>query len=128
MLVNEKDAKTKWCPLVRGAESHHDQNASNAGVQEGHRVPLYARCAGSACMFWRWNPTIEGRARFQAADEPTAMQEPQERPDYVPADWRWRPYELLDMDSEPAGWCEPDASVEARRMGFCGAAVRPFED
>lgn len=72
-------------------------------------------CIASLCMWWRWNPGMQ-RGFVPAEDA--------KRPDDVPATWTcW-----LGHDDRPDGWYEPDAEFNARRMGFCGAAVRPFED
>ena len=99
MLVTEKDAKTKWCPMVRAVIDGQD------------------RCMGRSCMFWRWNP---GQTRgFLPVDDASAP-----RPKNVPKSWEL----YVSYDDRPDGWHEPDAEFTARRLGFCGNAVRPFED
>ena len=60
MLLTEKEASEKWCPLVRWKfSSTSDQPASNretsATVEEGNN-PFHhkgTRCIGSKCMAWR---------------------------------------------------------------------------
>jgi hypothetical protein len=104
-LLKPIEAITKRCPpTFQGAPSN---------------------CIADQCMWWRWNPSNDNRRRFHAAPMLESTQE-QERPSFIPSDWEWHPYD--EEEGEPAGWTEPQASVEARRLGFCGAAVRPFED
>lgn len=40
MLVNEDEAKTKWCPMPR-----HDSMADSRGYN----------CIASSCMMWKWD-------------------------------------------------------------------------
>lgn len=103
MLVLEKDAREKYCPTGG-----------------------FSNCLASECMWWRWNPSESNRRQFFSAEQVDAVMEPAGRRMLVKADWTWVPYN--EEDGEPAGWLEPQASVDARRLGFCGAAVRPFED
>jgi hypothetical protein len=45
----EEEAKTAWCPMVRGAHfNHQDQNAI-----AGDYGRATTGCIGSACMAWR---------------------------------------------------------------------------
>lgn len=49
--MTEKDAKTKWCPMVRSGVTFR-QGANRWIESDGtHRI---AQCLGSACMMWRW--------------------------------------------------------------------------
>lgn len=59
MIVSEKEAATKWCPMVRAeTRRNSDAPASNCIAPstdggEGNRNPPWARCLGSGCMFWK---------------------------------------------------------------------------
>ena len=49
MLVVEREAQKKWCPMVRLDNSNRVYNTHT----DPHEVnPLY-RCLGTACMAWR---------------------------------------------------------------------------
>lgn len=56
MIMTEKEAKTKWCPMVRtglyGGVSVNRHVTDDAG-QKGE---IYAetRCLGSGCALWVW--------------------------------------------------------------------------
>jgi hypothetical protein len=50
MLISEKVARTRWCPMVRieGANRHY--NTMTDGFANSESV---YRCIGSECMGWR---------------------------------------------------------------------------
>jgi hypothetical protein len=55
MLLTEREAKTKWCPMARevrvvGNDIMGPFNIADiSGQQHRHR------CIGSECAMWRWN-------------------------------------------------------------------------
>ena len=117
MLLTETEAKKKWCPHVRAAISHEDNNACNAGV-EGSRVPSYSCCVGSGCMMWRWAEDIPRRRWVNTANG-NDMTDPGSPPN-VPESWEFCP-----ADDEDSCWVEPQGEATARRRGYCGLAGRP---
>lgn len=81
----------------------------------GHSTPF--ACMGSRCMAWRYEDLA--RPRFYMCDNPTATQEPENRPpncDWIPFD---------PDDGESACWVEREDATNARRRGYCGMAGRP---
>ena len=79
--MTEKEAKTKWCPMVRVGEDDAAGNRTaacgvvNAGLGAG--TP-WQNCIASDCMMWR------------ATDNEIKPQSPADR---------------MDAKSEPAGYC-----------------------
>jgi len=53
--MTEEQAKTKWCPMVRGGLNVHTTWGSPREPGAEQRNPAAARCIGSDCMMWRWN-------------------------------------------------------------------------
>jgi len=51
MLIKEKYAHQKWCPMVRMSAA--GDPAMNAEYKS--RIPDFATCRGGSCMMWRWN-------------------------------------------------------------------------
>ena len=58
--MKEKEARKKWCPMVRASIGCEDNNSSNRGIMEDNRLPEYAYCFGHTCMMWRWIFEIDG--------------------------------------------------------------------
>lgn len=55
MIVTEEEAKTKWCPESRVADSAEDLAPSSNRIYNGEgKVDIDCRCIASACMAWRW--------------------------------------------------------------------------
>ena len=50
MLISEKAARAKWCPMVRVEGNNRFYNTKTDGVE--NTGTLY-HCIGSACMSWR---------------------------------------------------------------------------
>lgn len=60
--MTEQEAKTRWCPFVRHADTggsfnrgSEQDNAVNAGRSQG---ACPCRCIGSECMAWRWSSRV----------------------------------------------------------------------
>jgi hypothetical protein len=53
--MTEEQAKTKWCPMVRGGLNVHTTWGSPREPGPEQRNPAAARCIGSECMMWRWD-------------------------------------------------------------------------
>lgn len=57
MMIAEKDAKTKWCPMARylaeGLVS--GKLVSISAVNRGRAGERVGECLGSGCMMWRWD-------------------------------------------------------------------------
>lgn len=57
MLATEKDATTKWCPMVRVAPFLPADGGGAVFVDNRGTQPFSAsdaRCIGTACMAWCW--------------------------------------------------------------------------
>ena len=50
MLINEKAARTKWCPMVRTEGDNRHFNTLTDGFQSSETV---YHCIASDCMGWR---------------------------------------------------------------------------
>jgi hypothetical protein len=61
MLLNEVDAKSTWCPMVRVGEGSGTDNRSCLGgkIIEGHpgAGADWDCCIASDCMLWVWHRT-----------------------------------------------------------------------
>jgi len=105
MIIEERNADTMICPIGI-ANSHPD------------RV-IDILCAGSKCMAWRWEDKHPRPNFFRPAK---AVTEEPERPEIVPANWIWIPY---DENEDIGGyWTEPQAEADKRATGYCGLAYR----
>ena len=51
MIVTEKEAATKWCPLARLTGS---ENVAWNRVETSRGEHYSTMCIGSQCMAWRW--------------------------------------------------------------------------
>ncbi len=105
MLLTETDAEMKWCPFA----------ASN---------PDNPSCIADSCAMWRWTPITNpsnGARRFREADNPAAEteQEAGTKPEHCHG------WEFCPCGEEPAGWVEPAAEADKRRLGYCGLAGKP---
>jgi hypothetical protein len=78
--MNEDEAKTKWCPMVRLIDGQPPGGAAtNRAYQEfGTEHALSNRCIGSACMMWRWDSSPNPNHTPFMAQFP-----PQAEPPYV---------------------------------------------
>jgi hypothetical protein len=67
MLLTEKEARERWCPLVRDRSTVHNEDgglaaaAVNTGRDLIHERDDHAPCIGSVCMMWRWACNEEGQ-------------------------------------------------------------------
>ena len=55
--MTEDEAKMKWCPQTRVNGASHSYNVewhTNRPSVADVDVENFDRCAGSACMAWRW--------------------------------------------------------------------------
>jgi hypothetical protein len=50
-MLTEKEAREKWCPMVRYSSGTGDDAANRFGVTS----PAVCRCIASDCMMWRWD-------------------------------------------------------------------------
>lgn len=55
MLVTEKEAREKWCPLVRSM--HAEFGLSWNRSADPVATAKYCNCIASDCMMWRWYET-----------------------------------------------------------------------
>ena len=63
--MTEDEAKTKWCPFVRGDNSDNAINRWCDGkVPDGQYAMAY--CIGSQCMAWRWRMSPADAAQVNA--------------------------------------------------------------
>jgi hypothetical protein len=68
MTVTQKEAQTKWCPMVR----HSEDGAGN--------------CIGSECMMWMWSVTRES-TKYSGGGRTPPMSAPG---DELPKEeWQW---------------------------------------
>lgn len=81
-MMTEADAKTKWCPFSRPVMPRTEDCGFQAGNRDYDRTdgapsgavaiagPLN-NCIGSACMAWRWHPSlsIDNPGRAAAAGQ-----------------------------------------------------------
>ncbi len=103
-MYTEAEAKTKQCcgPMTCGIWVN------------GGRERL---CATTGCMAWRWRrkSALDHRNRIICEDT-QATEEPDPRPDGVPENWIWHPFN--NGNGHVARWTEP----EPEPRGFCGLA------
>ena len=52
--MTEDEAKSRWCPMARPANSNANRNASDGSPRAA------AHCLASGCAMWRWNSTTTG--------------------------------------------------------------------
>ena len=71
-MLTEAEAKTKWCPFVRGV-SIGDERTGEIMSNRGEGLlsePSHVRCIGSGCMAWRWQAgTFEDYGRMMAKNK-----------------------------------------------------------
>jgi hypothetical protein len=128
MLITEKEAKTKWCPMVRhespigeGYGSFNRGGANDAVNTMGGKISQYScACLGSGCMMWVWGYLPDCREITADCSEEKAPS----RPRNIPTTWK---YVLTDERTHRLNapvmvgrWVEPDAERDARRPGYCG--------
>lgn len=133
MLMNEKEARVKWCPLTRAAKMQHgdvvpsQQAVFNrlAGDPGETVIASVTMCIGTDCTMWRWYGTYP-ISDFKIASNSKAMSEA-EAGDLVknppPIGWIFIPYN--EQEGDPARWVEPAELSHSRRKGYCGLAGRP---
>ena len=83
-----------------------------------------AGCAGAQCMAWRW-ANVTNR-HFREAQNPQAATELEAGPRTAPDSWEFFAFDPA-QDVFEAGWLEPRADADARRLGFCGLAGTPID-
>ena len=129
MLTTEKEAKTKWCPMVR----HGEICGPDSTVPENLEPVAWNRfdgewnfggllCIASGCMMWSWGDLPECLQIMADCSENKAP----ERPRNIPTTWK---YVLTDERTHRLNapvmvgrWVEPDTERDARRLGYCGLA------
>lgn len=114
-MPTAKEAAGLWCPMVRVGVL---PGAGGPAAVNDPTTDFSVNCIASRCAMWRWSGEPPARQRFAAYD--SALIDEPERPPHVPASWQWHPYD--DSEGDPAQWVEDDASVAARRRGYCGLA------
>lgn len=115
--MTEKQAKTKWCPMVRVGVM------PGAGGPAGINDPetnFSGNCIGSGCALWQWGHQV--RRRVILPNQETAAVEPP-KPAHVPASWTFSPYE--PYDGEPSQWVQPEDEARLETNGYCGLVLRP---
>ena len=63
MLLTEKQAREKWCPMARVIKSNGAAELV-AGNQDSEFHAL-GSCFASDCMMWRWRPQLSGKEGFE---------------------------------------------------------------
>lgn len=51
MLMSEKEAKSKWCPMAR---SFWSGELAQGAATSYNRATDNTKCVASKCMMWRW--------------------------------------------------------------------------
>lgn len=115
MLLNQHQASHVGCPQLIAAHIA----AGNPIDWPADQIPPQLACQGTRCMYWRWNPG-QRRDYLPAQEGETALVVGP----HVPIGWEWSEGD----DELPMGWHEPEVDFIERKVGFCGTAVRPFED
>lgn len=60
LLLTEKEAKKRWCPMVRCESLVEPNVASNRWYDEDLATNWsYSRCIASECMMWQWMGELE---------------------------------------------------------------------
>jgi hypothetical protein len=128
VILAEAEAATKWCPFARQVELWQGRGDADAvaavnryDLTDSASLPRGALCIGSRCMAWQWLHGVTIGRNHPYRTNPKATEEPA-RPDAVPDSWTWVPFNPADADTDDAHWLEDEASVAARRQGFCGLA------
>lgn len=118
-----------------------NRDALGTRAEGSYVFPHSCRCIGSKCMAWRWSGIgLADFASFRGQPSMVFIRVPwthapdkesidaiqkltvePERPTSVPPSFIWVPYDP-DKEEWMAGWREPDAEFEARRLGYCGLA------
>lgn len=99
MSVNEKEAKTMWCPWVR------ERGGSN----------IDSACIASECMMWRW--TVPGsKEKFDRVKTPLIGEEADRA--------RSSGYRIVKEDNNWIYW-ERKVSNHKEGEGYCGLAGNP---
>ena len=72
--MTEEEAKTKWCPFVRGVFGKNQNDSFDLKSNTVHNRVLLdtgdvgihpaINCIGSACMAWRWALSPDKAAHF----------------------------------------------------------------
>lgn len=75
MLITDKEAQTKWCPMVRFANG---TEATNCTVNVGRER---FECIGSDCVMWRWSGT-HAKRHITVNGQPELLQSPETRQGY----------------------------------------------
>lgn len=121
-MHTEKEAQTKWCPMVRVGndnQSAENRNCRLAEVSDGPgKGAVWNCCIASSCMMWRWE-NIPHRNSYICYDQ-DAREEPP-RPELVPPDYEFYPAD----DKRFAMWIETEESAMKRATGYCGLGGKP---
>jgi len=58
MIIEEEQAKSKWCPMVhiRHTAFYLPKMRDKAITETLEKQRVYANCIASDCMMWRWHP------------------------------------------------------------------------
>lgn len=59
-MVNEDEARHRWCPFVRIGVASSGGFYNNRGVRAPTVEQLNVKCLGAQCMAWRWNSPMTG--------------------------------------------------------------------
>ena len=118
MLVTEKEAEEKWCPMYRMVcvpeGTLWDNRANNQG---------YSRCEASGCMAWRWVEAIPREATPTPKEEITSCEECAHE-FMVPYEGRdWKQLISESWQCPQCGETQMEViSYPERRRGYCGLA------
>lgn len=66
MMLTEEDAKTKWCPFAREADSRDEDGVAANRTISGKPMTM---CIGSSCMAWRWRDILKEDGSVTLVDE-----------------------------------------------------------
>jgi hypothetical protein len=108
--------------LVTEAEAKHKACCKMPPHREDGKLVTPA-CLASNCMAWVFSGKNEVYREYQSCADFRAIEEPPCRPENVPQDWEFLPYDP-DIRIREALWHEPEESYEKRkkeqRRGYCG--------
>lgn len=94
------------------------------GMSCPHQFARGMACHGANCMAWRWANVVN--RNFREAQNPKALTELEAGPRTAPDCWEFFAFDPAE-DVFEAGWLEPRADADARRLGFCGLAGTPID-